>query len=98
MLNENAPHQAERRHRGAKAEVLVRMQEDGDKPPLYFLPVGYGDIRAFRKVVALLDDDQPVYGLQPPGPILSRDSATSRSSGSFSVYIAEIKWVQPELR
>ena len=33
MLNENAPHQAERRHRGAKAKVLVRMQEDGDKPP-----------------------------------------------------------------
>ena len=77
MLNENAPHQAERRHRSAKAEVLVRMQEDGDKPPLYFLPVGYGDIRAFRKVVALLDDDQPVYGRQPPGPILSRNSATS---------------------
>ena len=95
MPSENGPHET-RRDRGDRAEVLVRMREDGDKPPLYFMPAGYGDIRAFRSVAALLDDDQPVYGLQPPGTELMAGLRNEPVPWLVSLYIAEIKRVQPE--
>ena len=64
MLNESTPREPRKSDHGA--EVLVRLREEGDRPPLHFIPAGYGDMRAFRNVVALLDDDRPVYGLWPP--------------------------------
>ena len=50
----------------ADGAVLVPFRESGDRPPLFFVPAGDGDLFAFREVAARLGDDQPVYGLQPP--------------------------------
>ena len=72
------------------------MREDGNKPPLYCMPAGYGDVRAFRSVAALLDDDQPVYGLQPPGTDLIARLRNKPIQWLVSLYIAEMKRVQPE--
>ena len=77
------------------AEVLVRLREEGDKPPLYFIPAGHGDMRTFRDIVALLDDDRPIYGLWPPKAELVEGLRNKPVHWLVSVYIAEIRRVQP---
>ena len=77
------------------AEVLVRLREEGDKPPLYFIPAGYGDMRTFRDIVARLDDDRPIYGLWPPKAELVEGLRNKPVHWLVSVYIAEIRRVQP---
>ena len=93
MLNESAPREPRKSDHGA--EVLVRLREEGDRPPLHFIPAGYGDMRAFRNVVALLDDDRPVYGLWPPRVDVIEGLRSKPVHWLVSVYVAEIKRVQP---
>jgi aspartate racemase len=56
---------------------LVAIQPNGSKPPLFFMhPMG-GEILCYRPIAMHLGQDQPVYGLQPPGldgkePLLTR--------------------------
>lgn len=92
MLNESRPPKA-----GAVTDdqVLVRLCEDGDKPPLYFIPAGYGDIRLFRNVVARLDGDRPVYGLQPPRVGQIEGLRKKPVEWLISTYVAEIRKLQP---
>ena len=80
---------------GAIAEVLTRLRDGGDQPPLYFIPAGYGDMRMFRNVVDLLDADRPVYGLQPPGVERIEGVRGKSVQWLVSTYIAEIKRLQP---
>ena len=96
MLNEDTPRKTSKADPGADTQVLVRFREDGDKPPLYFFPAGYGDMRLFREVAALLDDDQPVYGLQPPRAELVEGLHNKPAQWLISLYIMEIKRVQPK--
>lgn len=93
MLNESAPHKTGEAARGV--EVLVRLREDGSGPPLYFIPAGYGDMRTFRDVVDLLDDDRPVYGLRPPRAEFVEGLRNKPVHWLVSVYVTEIKRVQP---
>ena len=92
MVNERRPPKP-----GAEADgqVLVRFCEDGDKPPLYFIPAGYGDIRLFRNVVARLDGDRPVYGLQPPRVEHIEGLHGKPVQWLILTYVAEIRKVQP---
>ena len=75
--------------------MLVRFCEDGDKTPLYFIPAGYGDIRMFRNVVARLDGDRPVYGLQPPRVEQIEGLRKKPVQWLISTYVAEIRKLQP---
>lgn len=95
MLNENAPHETRAADRGARDRVLVPLHENGDKPPLFFVPAGYGGLRLFRRVADLIDSDRPVFGLQPP-----RAGSGSRVDGSplhglVQTYVSAILHVQP---
>ena len=77
-------------------DVLVPFREVGEKPPLFFVPAGDGDLFAFRDVAALLETDQPAYGLQPPH---LKDVGTLRdlTIGQLTAqYVRHLTSVQPE--
>ena len=78
------------------SEVLVPFRVEGERPPLFFVPAGDGDLFAFRDVAALLGADQPVYGLQPPhltDPRTLRDMTIPRLT---DLYVEHLMRVQPE--
>ena len=74
--------------------VLVRLREHGDKPPLYFVPAGDGDLLSFRNVVTRLDPDQPVFGLQPPRPRDVRGLRDMSIHWLVSKYVTELLKIQ----
>jgi len=77
------------------SRVLVRLQPEGVEPPLFFVPAGYGDLLAFQEVAKLLGFDRPVYGLQPPAAKHVKAIRHMSIYRLISIYIAEIKKVQP---
>ena len=46
---------------------LVAIQPDGDRPPLYCVHGGGGNVIAYRRLADRLPPNQPVYGLQAKG-------------------------------
>ena len=82
------------RHDNALAEILVPLREQGDKPPLFHIPAGYGDMRFFGRVAEGLDEGRPVYGLQPPGQESVRGVRVKSLDWLISEYIQQIKRVQ----
>jgi thioesterase domain-containing protein/acyl carrier protein len=46
---------------------MYALRSAGSKPPLFLGPLGNGGLRGYRKLVAQLDSDRPVYGMQAPG-------------------------------
>ncbi len=95
MVNGNPRPETNEADRSAGDQVLVPFREGGEKPPLYFIPAGFGDLRTFRRVVELLDDDRPVYGLQPPKVELNVGVRNKPVQWLVSKYIAQIRRVQP---
>ena len=81
-------------HASAGAEVLVPLREQGDKPPLFHIPAGYGDMRFFKGVVEGLGEGRPVYGLQPPREEVLHDVRQKSLNWLLSEYLKEIKGVQ----
>ena len=52
--------------RASHLPVRVPLRAAGDRPPLFCVVAGYGDLVSFRTLTSLLPADQPVYALQPP--------------------------------
>lgn len=74
---------------------LVPLQPLGSRPPLFFVPAGYGDMFAFQDIAHAMGLDQPVYGLQPAS---ANQVKTFRQMSIYrlvSAYISEIKKAQP---
>jgi amino acid adenylation domain-containing protein len=79
----------------APSKSLVGIRPQGNKMPIFIIPGGNGDCFYFRALAKYLQTDRPLYGLQ----------AHSSESGLYyememgriaSVYVAEIKQLQPE--
>lgn len=74
---------------------LVPIQANGNKPPLFCIHGGLGNVLFYRHLSNHLGTDQPVYGLQAKGL-----AGTDRPSGSIEEmaadYISEIRSIQPE--
>jgi len=74
---------------------LVPLRTAGVRPPLYFLPGGYGNILCFRRIADGLGDEQPVYCLQAKG--LKRGERALRSvEETAATYIEVIRQAQPQ--
>ena len=74
---------------------LIPIKTGGSKPPLFFIHGGHGQIFQYLKLAPLLDDDQPVYGLEAQG--LWGDQPPQTSVEDMAArYIREIREVQPE--
>jgi thioesterase domain-containing protein/acyl carrier protein len=81
--------------RQAGSKMLVRLQPEGNLPPLFFVPAGYGDLIAFQEVATMLGQDRPVFGLQAPGARQIKELPKLTLDQLISTYLAEIKTVQP---
>jgi len=68
---------------------LVPIQPRGTKPPLFLVHGAEGNVLLYRELVACLNQEQPVYGLQSQG--LDGSSAPDTSiEGMASRYVVEI--------
>jgi thioesterase domain-containing protein len=47
--------------------AIVPLQPAGTQPPIFAVPGHSGDVFCFRALARHLGDDQPFFGLQPPG-------------------------------
>jgi thioesterase domain-containing protein/acyl carrier protein len=73
---------------------LVPIQPQGSRPPLFWLPGGYGtNVMQFREVSLLLGPDQPVYGFEAkmPEPDQELESIPERAAH----FIREMRSLQP---
>ena len=76
-------------------DSLVLIREGGDRPPLFLVHDGDGEIMLYRNLAVLLERDHAVYGLQPD----SRQNvplAQSRISEMAAYHIDKIRSVQPQ--
>jgi pyochelin synthetase len=74
---------------------LVPIQPQGSRPPLFWLPGGYGtSILQFKEVSLLLGPDQPVYGFEAkmPEPDQELESIPERAA----YFIREMRSLQPQ--
>lgn len=47
--------------------AIVPLQQNGSQAPVFALPGHNGDVFCYRALAQALGDDQPFFGLQPPG-------------------------------
>jgi thioesterase domain-containing protein len=51
----------------AQERAIVPLQASGTRVPVFGVPGHNGDVFCYRALAQRLDEDQPFYGLQPPG-------------------------------
>src|SRR5262245_11413716 len=73
---------------------LVPIRTAGNRPPLFLVHAGFGDVLCFAGVVKALGPEQPCYGLQARGLDGSAPPFT-RVEDIAHYYIEEIRTVQP---
>jgi thioesterase domain-containing protein len=74
--------------------LLMPLQPNGSKPPLYIVHQLNGELLKYRDLLRALDPDQPVWGINPVGfdrrelPLADIDAMAAR-------FVAELRTVQP---
>jgi len=75
--------------------AIVPLQPRGRRPPIFGVGGHNGDVFCYRALAQHLGNDQPLYGLQPPG--LDGDSAPLERIEDLAAYFAaQIRAVRPE--
>ena len=74
---------------------LVPIQPNGDKPPLFCIHGGLGNVLFYRHLSNRLGTDQPVYGLQAKG-LTSNEEPFRSIEEMAAAYIREIRSVQSQ--
>jgi thioesterase domain-containing protein len=74
---------------------LVPIQPKGSRPPIFALPGHNGDVFCFVPLVQHLGEDQPFYGLQPPGFIGEQEPFEDIPSLAAH-YVRQLKAFYPE--
>lgn len=74
--------------------AIVPLQSTGARTPIYAVPGHPGDVFCFADLVKRLGDDQPFYGLEPPGLDGSR-APLDRVEDLASYFADQIQAFQP---
>jgi len=75
--------------------AIIPLQPHGTRAPIFAVAGHNGDVFCYRTLVQYLGDDQPFFGLQPPG--LDGQSQPLTSIEDLAAYFAEqIKAFRPE--
>jgi aspartate racemase len=85
---------AERR-RSTAWDSLVPLQKGGAKQPLFVFPDFRGDVLTYRQLLAGLDPDRPVYGVECAG-LDGRTAPRTTIEGIASDCLAAIRQAQPD--
>lgn len=67
--------------------AIVPLQPRGSRTPIFGVPGHNGDVFCYRALARQLGDDQPLYGLQPPG--LDGNSAPLERVEDLAAYFAD---------
>ena len=74
---------------------LISLQTEGKRPPLFLLHPVAGVVFPYFELAQLLDDEQPVYGLQSVG-LAGEGPPLTRIESMAETYLEAIRQVQPE--
>ena len=75
--------------------AIVPLQPRGTRPPVFAFGGHNGDVFCFRALAQHLNEDQPFFGLQPPGFEDQREPL-ARVEELAAFFAAEIRTFQPE--
>lgn len=70
-------------------DCLVPIKPSGSKPPLYIVHGAHHNVVIFKELAKHLDEDQPVYGLQPKG-LDGQEEPHSTIEQMVNAYLKEI--------
>ena len=79
----------------SSAGALIRIQPKGTRAPLFVIAGIGGKVIIFHGLVAMLGEDQPVYGLIPRGPD-GRERHHPSMEEMAAYYVEAIRRLQPE--
>ena len=68
-------------------KAIVPLQAKGKRIPIFAVPGHNGDVFQYRALAQLLGDDQPIFGLEPPG--LEGETKPLQSVEELAAYFAE---------
>lgn len=71
----------------SQQRALIPLIADGSRTPIFAVAGHNGDVFCYRSIAKHLGNDQPFYGLQPPG--YDEGTEPSRSVGRLAEYFAE---------
>jgi thioesterase domain-containing protein len=75
--------------------AIVPLQPRGTHPPVFAVPGHNGDVFCYRALARHLGEDQPFFGLQPPG-LDGHDEPLVRIEALAAHFAAQIRAFQPE--
>lgn len=75
--------------------ALVPLQPRGTRPPVFAVPGHSGDVFCYRALARHLGEDQPFFGLQPPG-LDGHEEPLVRIEALAAHFAAQIRAFQPE--
>lgn len=75
--------------------AIVPLQPHGKRTPVFAVPGHYGDVFGYRDLALRLGDDQPFYGLEPPG-LDGASEPLARVEDLAAYFAAQIRTLQPE--
>lgn len=78
-----------------QSSVLVPLQQKGSRPPVFWIPGGYGtNVSIFKDISLLLGTDQPVYAFEAQMP--EQGEGMERIEERATNFIKEMRALQPE--
>jgi len=80
---------------GRQQRAIVPLQPRGNRTPVYAVAGHNGDVFCYRALVRHLGDDQPFFGLQPPG-LDDHSEPLARVEVLAAYFAAQIRAFQPD--
>ncbi len=75
--------------------AVVPLQPRGKRTPVFAVPGHYGDVFGYRALALRLGEDQPFFGLEPPG-LDGASEPLARVEDLAAYFAAQIQAMQPE--
>jgi thioesterase domain-containing protein len=75
--------------------AIVPLQRDGRRTPIFGVPGHNGDVFCFRALAQCLGEEQPFFGLQPPG-LDGQGEPIARIEDLAAYFAGEMRAFQPE--
>jgi len=79
----------------ARSRAIVPLQQNGRHTPIFGVPGHNGDVFCYRALSQALGDDQPFFGLQPPG-VDGRDTPLTSVPALADYFSTQLRGFQPE--
>jgi thioesterase domain-containing protein len=79
----------------SQPRAIVPLQPHGKRTPVFAVPGHYGDVFGYRALALRLGEDQPFFGLEPPGLDGAGEPLTTVADLA-AYFAAQIRTMQPE--